>query len=124
MRVNCINPAAQIAARSARAPHEVVLGLRHPQPDLDRARARARTTSRRSSSHLLGDDCRWVNGQVIFLSGDTLALLRHPREERFAFRPEGWTLDDLKLYFRESVGAQLETPGMVAQRYPWYDGVR
>jgi hypothetical protein len=61
---------------------------------------------------------------VIFLSGDTLALLRHPREERFAFRPEGWSVEDLRRHFRETVGASLEMPGMGVPHYRWYSGVK
>ena len=48
---------------------------------------------------------------------------RHPREERFAFRPEGWSFEDLTLHFRETVGATLEMPGMDVPHYRWYDGV-
>jgi hypothetical protein len=74
--------------------------------------------------YLMSDETDWVTGQVIFLSGDTLALLRHPREERFAFRPEGWSLDALRAHFRETVGAELEMPGMSPNHYRWYGGVR
>ncbi len=73
--------------------------------------------------YLASDAAKSVTGQVIFLSGDTLALLRHPREERFAFKPDGWTFDDLQRYFRETVGAALEMPGMGVPHYKWYDGV-
>lgn len=122
VRVNCINPAAQIAAGPPARHMKWFWDFDIHNPTWTEPVPAPETTAP-LVQYLLGDDSRWINGQVIFLSGDTLALLRHPREERFAFRPEGWTLADLKLYFRESVGAQLETPGMVEQRYPWYDGV-
>ncbi len=38
--------------------------------------------------------------------------------------PEGWSVEDLSLYFRETVGASLEMPGMDVPRYRWYDGVK
>jgi NAD(P)-dependent dehydrogenase (short-subunit alcohol dehydrogenase family) len=123
VRVNCINPAAMIDAGEP---------ARHMQWFWDFPIERPGWTAPVPGAasvaplvvYLLSDDSAWVNGQVIFLSGDTLALLRHPREERFAFRPEGWTLDDLRLYFRETVGAQLEMPGMDVPHYRWYRGVK
>lgn len=74
--------------------------------------------------YLASDAANWVTGQIVFLSGDTLALLRHPREERFGFMPNGWTVADVARYFKETVGAQLEMPGMGVPRYKWYEGVR
>lgn len=122
VRVNCINPAAQLGggepARHMRWHWDFSIdrpGWSEPVPAADSVAPLV--------VYLLCDDSRWVTGQAIFLSGDTLALLRHPREERFAFRPEGWSLDDLRRHFRETVGASLEMPGMDVPHYPWYDGV-
>ena len=122
VRVNCINPAAMLTpgkpARHMRWHWDFSverMGWTEPVP--------AAASVAPLVVYLLCDESAWVSGQVIFLSGDTLALLRHPREERFAFRPEGWSLDDLRLHFRETVGAALEMPGLGEPRYPWYDGV-
>jgi 3-oxoacyl-[acyl-carrier protein] reductase len=122
VRVNCINPAAMLV------PGEPARHMRwHWDFSVDKVGWSEPVPAAASVAplvvYLVCDDSAWISGQVIFLSGDTLALLRHPREERFAFRPEGWSLDDLRLHFRETVGAQLETPGLGAPRYPWYDGV-
>ena len=73
--------------------------------------------------YLLSDASHQVTGQVVFLSGDTLALLRHPREDRFAFSPEGWSYEALVRHFRQTIGASLEMPGMGVPRYRWYEGV-
>ncbi len=74
--------------------------------------------------YLASDASSWVTGQVIFLSGDTLALISHARARRFAFRPEGWTAEEIARHFKETIGASLEPLGMSAAPYPWYDGVR
>lgn len=123
VRVNCINPAAQLSrdepARHMRWYWDFTVdrpGWSGPVPAAESVAPLV--------VYLLCDDSDWVTGQVVFLSGDTLALLRHPREERFAFRPEGWSVEDLRLHFRETVGASLEMPGMDVPHYRWYGGVR
>lgn len=122
VRVNAINPAAMLTpgepARHMRWHWDFTvdeMGWTEPVPDADSVAPLV--------VYLQSDASSWVTGQVIFLSGDTLALLRHPREERFAFRPEGWSVEDLTLHFRETVGASLEMPGMAVPHYRWYDGV-
>ena len=73
-------------------------------------------------TYLLSDESTWVSGQVIFLAGDTLALMQQP-QYRFAFQPQGWTFDDLKVRFRDTVGAELSPPGLGPPVYQWYNGV-
>jgi hypothetical protein len=108
--VNCINPAQIAAGPPAR--HEAVLGLdphtRRTEP-CPRPRRRHRWCSTCSATTAAG------HGQVIFLSAIRPRCCA-TRAERFAFRPEGWTLADLKLYFRETVGAQSR-PGHGEPRY-------
>lgn len=72
--------------------------------------------------YLASNESDWVTGQVIFLAGDTLALMEQP-QYRFAFQPRGWTLDDLRTQFRETIGAELSNPGQGKPGYQWYDGV-
>ena len=121
VRVNCINPAAMKSnetVRHMRWHWDFTVdkkGWSEPVPSPD--------TVAPLAVYLASDSSSWITGQVIFLSGDTLALLRHPREERFGFKPDGWTVGDLELYFRDTVGASLEMPGMDVPRYRWYGGV-
>ncbi len=124
VRVNCISPSGLQDPTKAPARHmpwilEFSLkqqGQYFPVP--------AAETVAPLVVYLASDDSNWVTGQVIFLSGDTLALLAHPREHKFAFKPDGWSLGDLKLYFRETIGATLEMPGCGVPTYRWYDGVK
>lgn len=122
IRVNCVNPAAQ------RGDEEPARHMRwHWEFTTEQytwdAPVPAASTVAPLVLYLLSDASRAVTGQVIFLSGDTLALMRHPREERFAFAPEGWSYEALVRHFPDTVGAQLEMPGMGVPRYRWYDGV-
>lgn len=123
VRVNCLNPAAMLG------PGEPARHMQwHWEFDVDNPGWSGPVPAAESVAplavYLMCDETDWVTGQVLFLSGDTLALLRHPREERFAFRPEGWSLEDLRTHFRETVGDALEMPGMGPNRYRWYDGVK
>ncbi len=72
--------------------------------------------------YLASDESRWITGQVIFLSGDTLALMHQP-EWRLAFRPDGWSFEDLREHFPHTVGAELSQPGTGDAKYKWYEGV-
>ncbi|MCH2172011.1 SDR family oxidoreductase [Myxococcota bacterium] len=122
VRVNCINPAAMLG-KGEPAEHMrwhwdfsvERVGWSEPVPSANSVAPLA--------VYLLSDHAEWITGQVVFLSGDTLALLDHPREKRFAFRPEGWSLEDLCLHFRDTIGANLEMPGMDVPIYPWRNGV-
>ncbi len=122
VRVNCINPAAMLDAGEPARHMKWHWDFKVDSPGWDEPVPAAETVAP-LAVYLMSDETAWVTGQVLFLSGDTLALLRHPREERFAFRPDGWSLDDLRAHFRETVGDQLEMPGMLPNRYRWYDGV-
>lgn len=124
IRVNAVSPAAR-----HRAPGEDV-NLRMPW----RRRGGQSVDEMRSDTpppesvaplvvYLASDASNWVSGQAIFLSGDSLALVRHPLEDRFAFRPEGWDVESLEDHFRDVFGTALERPSMAAGPYRWLDGV-
>jgi NAD(P)-dependent dehydrogenase (short-subunit alcohol dehydrogenase family) len=124
IRVNAISPAAR-----RREPGEPV-SLRMPwrrETGQSAAEMRDRTPSPESVAPLVvflaSDASNWISGQAIFLAGDSLALIRHPMEDRFAFMPEGWTLDDLETQFRHCMGPGFEQPGMQASPYAWFAGV-
>jgi 3-oxoacyl-[acyl-carrier protein] reductase len=124
IRVNAISPAAR-----HREPGEPV-NLRMPwrrQPGQSVDEMRAETPPPESVAplvvYLASDASDWVSGQIIFLAGDSLALVRHPLEDRFAFRAEGWDVDSLERHFRDSFATAVEQPSMVAGAYRWFDGV-
>ncbi len=124
IRVNAISPAAR-----RRAPGEPV-SLRMPwrrEPDQSVESMREQTPAPESVAplvaYLASDAADWVSGQAIFLAGDSLALIGRPVEERFAFRPEGWSIDDLEAHFRDCLGPGFEHPSMQAAPYVWSDGV-
>jgi len=125
VRVNCINPAA---VRPKEGEPEVKHMQWHWDFRLDRMSWYAPVPGPKSVAplivYLVSDASKWVTGQVIFLSGDTLAIMRHPKEEKFAFMPNGWSFEDIERYFKETIGATLEKPGMGAGQYAWYEGVR
>ncbi len=73
---------------------------------------------------LATDDSSSINGQVLFLSGDTLALVSHPTPIRVAYKRDGWSVQDLREYLLESVGSALHPVGFGKPTYDWYDGVR
>lgn len=122
VRVNCLNPAAMLGPGEPARHMKWHWDFDPERPGWDEPVPAAASVAP-LAVYLMSDETDWVTGQVLFLSGDTLALLRHPREERFAFRPEGWTLDALRAHFRDTVGAELEMPGMLPNRYRWYGGV-
>lgn len=48
---------------------------------------------------LLSDAAKHFNGQVMSFNGRKTALWTHPREVHEAFRPQGWTLEDLTRHY-------------------------
>jgi hypothetical protein len=124
IRVNAVSPAAR-----QRAPGEPV-SLRMPwtrRPGQSVDAMRAETPAPESVAPLVvflaSDASDWVSGQVLFLAGDSLALIRHPLESRFAFRPEGWDVESLERHFRDCFASALEWPSMMAGPYRWHQGV-
>lgn len=124
IRVNAISPAAR-----RRTPDEPISQRmpwrREPGQSIDEMRAQTPTPESVAPLvvYLASDASDWVSGQAIFLAGDSLALIRHPMEHRFAFRPEGWSVDDLEAHFRACMGSELERPSMIAAPYAWHAGV-
>lgn len=122
VRVNCISPAALKNPKykptmHAQWHHDFKVEAGGQQGDTPEA-----DTVAPLAVFLASDESRWVSGQVIYLAGDTLALLEQP-QYRFAFMPQGWSVEDLRRHFRETVGAQLSPPGQGVPRYQWYEGV-
>lgn len=60
---------------------------------------------------LAGDEAASINGQVIAIDGPRLVLWSHPKQIRTGYMFPSWTLETLRKYFKDTVGAQLETIG-------------
>lgn len=124
IRVNAVSPAAR-----HREPDEPI-SLRMPWrrvPGQSVESMRDQTPTPESVAplvaYLASDAADWVSGQAIFLAGDSLALIGRPVEDRFAFKPEGWSVDDLEAHFRHCLAPGFEHPSMQAAAYAWSDGV-
>lgn len=124
IRVNAISPAARRPEPGE--PISMRMPWR-PIPGKSVVEMRAQTPPPESVAplavYLASDASDWVSGQIIFLGGDSLALVRHPMEDRLAFRPEGWNVDSLEQHFRTCFETAIEYPSMTAGPYRWFDGV-
>lgn len=124
IRVNAVSPAAR-----RREPGEPV-SLRMPwrrEPGQSVESVRDQTPTPESVApivvYLASDASSHVSGQGFFLAGDSLALIRHPMEHRLAYRPEGWSVDEIDRHVRQTLGPALEHPSMQVEPYRWHGGV-
>ena len=60
---------------------------------------------------LASDEADWVNGQMIGVSGDKLALWAHPKEKLQTYMSGGWKLPQIRETFKAIMGRDLETTG-------------
>ena len=124
IRVNAVSPAARRREPGEPVSHRMPW-RRKPGQSVDEMRAQ--TPSPESVAPLVvflaSDASDWISGQAMFLAGDSLALIRHPKEDRFAFSPEGWSVDDLDRHFHDCFATALERPSMQATPYAWHEGV-
>ncbi len=72
---------------------------------------------------LASDDASYVTGQVVRLEGDTLGLFSHPEPVHPVILKSGWTLEDLRKYFRGTLGRRLQPVGLRAKGYEYYQGM-
>lgn len=113
IRVNAISPLAATrlgAAMKAKVPSYVEKG--YPPEILGPL-----------AVFLASDDARYITGQVIRLDGNVLSLFSHPRPIHPVIQPSGWTVEDLRKYFKDTIGRNLEPVGLRAARYEYYDGL-
>ena len=73
---------------------------------------------------LASDESSWVSGQMFGLNGDRFCLVAHPKDINAAFKPGGWSVEDLVRHARTTAAASLEPVGSGARVYQWYDGVK
>ncbi|CAM5545028.1 Dehydrogenase OS=Streptomyces aurantiogriseus OX=66870 GN=GCM10010251_10480 PE=3 SV=1 [Streptomyces aurantiogriseus] len=67
---------------------------------------------------LASEAARSLTGQAIGIGGDKVALWSHPQEIRAAYADGGWTPESLADAFPTSVGAELQTVGIPAPKFP------
>jgi 3-oxoacyl-[acyl-carrier protein] reductase len=73
---------------------------------------------------LCSDEADWVTGQIFGTGGDRIVILEHPRYGTGMFKPDGWSVDDIRASFRNVFGARLEPFGIAKRPYAFYDGVK
>ena len=72
---------------------------------------------------LASDEASYITGQVVRLEGNALSVVSQPKPAGIVVIPGGWTLDDIRSNFRETLGRHLQGVGIRAERYQYYDGV-
>jgi NAD(P)-dependent dehydrogenase (short-subunit alcohol dehydrogenase family) len=73
---------------------------------------------------LCSDEADYVTGQIFGTGGERVVLLEQPKYGTGMFKPEGWSVDDLRQHFKSNLGGRLEPFGLMKQPYPFYDGVK
>ena len=74
--------------------------------------------------YLASDEGSYISGQVFATGADRLLLLSQPKYYEDGLKKEGgWTLDDIRHEFKESLGSRLEPLGIQKKPYPFYDGI-
>ncbi len=73
---------------------------------------------------LCSDEADYITGQVFGTGGDRIALLSQPRYGDTMLKPGGWTLEEIRSYFKSHLGNRLEPVGLMKRPYPFYDGVK
>jgi 3-oxoacyl-[acyl-carrier protein] reductase len=113
IRVNAISPAGttRMSATAKVSGKEVAL------PVIDPNRNGAFV------AFLCSDDARWVTGQIFGTGADRTLILEQPRYGTGMFKPDGWSVEDLRKSFKGVFGTRLEPFGLMKEPYPFYAGV-
>jgi 3-oxoacyl-[acyl-carrier protein] reductase len=114
IRVNAISPAGttRMSATARIGGKEVAL------PVIDPNRNGAFV------AFLCSDEANWVTGQIFGTGADRTLILEQPRYGTGMFKPEGWSVEDLRKHFKGVFGNRLEPFGLMKEPYPFYAGVR
>jgi len=67
---------------------------------------------------LASEAARRVTGQAIGIGGDKVALWSHPQEIKAAYADGGWTADSLADVWPASLGAEPQSVGIPAPKFP------
>ena len=114
IRVNAVSPAGttRMSATARIGGKEVVLPVIDP------------TRNGAFVAFLCSDEANWVTGQIFGTGDDRTVILEQPRYGTGMFKPEGWSVEDLRRHFKSVFGTRLEPFGLMKQPYPFYGGVR
>ena len=114
IRVNAVSPAGttRMSATAKIGGKEIKL------PEIDPTRNGAFV------AFLCSDEASWVTGQIFGTGADRTVILEQPRYGTGMFKPEGWSVEDLRKHFKGVFGTRLEPFGLMKEPYPFYAGVR
>ena len=114
IRVNAISPAGttRMSSTAKIGGKEVTL------PPIDPTRNGAFV------AFLCSDEADWVTGQIFGTGADRTVILEQPRYGTGMFKPDGWSVEDLRKSFKGVFGTRLEPFGLMKQPYPFYAGVK
>jgi NAD(P)-dependent dehydrogenase (short-subunit alcohol dehydrogenase family) len=73
---------------------------------------------------LCSDEANWVTGQIFGTGADRTLILEQPRYGTGMFKPDGWSVEDLRKSFKGVFGTRLEPFGLMKEPYPFYAGVQ
>jgi 3-oxoacyl-[acyl-carrier protein] reductase len=111
IRVNAISPAGttRMSATARIGGKEVALPVIDP------------TRNGAFVAFLCSDEANWITGQIFGTGADETVILEQPRYAMF--KPEGWSVEDLRKHFKSVFGTRLEPFGLMKEPYPFYAGV-
>jgi len=114
IRVNAISPAGttRMSASARIGGKEVALPVIDP------------TRNGAFVAFLCSDEANWVTGQIFGTGADRTLILEQPRYGTGMFKPDGWSVEDLRKSFKGVFGNRLEPFGLMKEPYPFYAGVR
>ncbi len=114
IRVNAVSPAGttRMSATAKVGGKEVALPVIDP------------TRNGAFVAFLCSDEASWVTGQIFGTGADRTVILEQPRYGTGMFKPEGWSVEDLRKHFKSVFGNRLEPFGLMKEPYPFYAGVR
>jgi 3-oxoacyl-[acyl-carrier protein] reductase len=72
---------------------------------------------------LASDHAKWVSGQLFGTGSDRVQMVEQPRYGTAAFRPGGWSVEELVQGFERYFKRVMEPVGLMKAPYPFYAGV-
>ncbi|MBT4520988.1 MAG: SDR family NAD(P)-dependent oxidoreductase [Halieaceae bacterium] len=73
--------------------------------------------------YLCSDEGNYISGQIFGTGGERITVLNQPKYGTGIYRPDGWTLDEIRKHFKTHMGQLLEPVGLMKTPYPFLDGI-